>query len=105
LKNWFVYSALRSNIKAASQGINELEASSKKAFERIHIDFDFPQLGRQFLIVVDASSKYVDVISVSSTSSRQTVAILLELFANMVFQRYRKRQSDAVYLTRIQGVL
>jgi transposase InsO family protein len=38
-------------------------------------------MGRQFLMVVDASSEYADVISVSSTTSHQTVAILLELFA------------------------
>jgi transposase InsO family protein len=86
LKKWFVYSALRSSIKAASQGNNALVASSKKTLERIHIDFYRPQLGAQFLVVVDASSKHVDVISVSSTTSRQTVAILLELFAQHVVQ-------------------
>jgi hypothetical protein len=57
-----------------------------KPLERIHRDFDRPQLGRQFLIVVNAWPKYADVISVSSTTYRQTVAILLELFVNLVFQ-------------------
>jgi transposase InsO family protein len=52
-----------------------------KPLERIHIDFDRRKLVRQFLIVVDAWSMYADIISVSSTTSRQTVAILLELFA------------------------
>jgi transposase InsO family protein len=54
---------------------------ARKALERIHIEFDRPQLGSPFLIVVDAWSKYADVISVSSTTSWITVSILLELCA------------------------
>jgi hypothetical protein len=52
-----------------------------KPLEPIHIDFHRPQLGRQFLIFLDAWSKYADVISVSGMTSRQTVEILLQLFA------------------------
>jgi hypothetical protein len=51
LKKWFVYSALRSSIKAASQGNNARVASSNKTVgEHSHTT----QRERQFLIVVDA---------------------------------------------------
>jgi transposase InsO family protein len=52
-----------------------------KPWERIHIDFAGPHQGKKFLIVVDAYSKYPDVISKPSTTSRQTVAILRMLCA------------------------
>ena len=52
-----------------------------KPWEPIHIDFVGPNLGRHFLIVVDAYSKYPDVISVSSTTSQKTVAIFRKLCA------------------------
>jgi transposase InsO family protein len=52
-----------------------------KPWERIHIDFAGPHLGRHFLIVVDAYSKYPDVISMPSTTSRQTVTVLRKLCA------------------------
>jgi len=47
-----------------------------KPWEHIHIDFAGPHLGWHFLNVVDAYSKHPDVISVSSMTSRQTVATL-----------------------------
>jgi hypothetical protein len=52
-----------------------------KPWERIHTDFAGPHLGRHFLIVVDAYSKYPEVISAPNTSSRQTVAMLRKLCA------------------------
>jgi transposase InsO family protein len=52
-----------------------------KLWERIHIDCAGPHLGRHFLIIVDAYSKYPDAISVSSTTFRQTVVILHKLCA------------------------
>jgi hypothetical protein len=52
-----------------------------KPWERIHIDYAGPHLGRHFLIIVDAYSKYPDVISMHNTTSQQTVAILSKLCA------------------------
>jgi len=52
-----------------------------KPWERIHIDYAGPRLGRYFLIIVDAFSKYPDVIPVSNMTSRQTVAVLRKLCA------------------------
>ena len=52
-----------------------------KPSECIHVNFAGPHLERHFLNVMDAYSKYPDVISVSSTMSQQTVAILRKLCA------------------------
>ena len=52
-----------------------------KPWKRIHIDLAGPHLGRQFVIVVNSYLKYTDVISVSSTTSRQTLGILRKLCA------------------------
>ena len=52
---------------------------TSKLRERIHIDLAGPHLGRHSLIVVDAYSNYHDVFSVSSTTSRQTLAITHKL--------------------------
>jgi transposase InsO family protein len=52
-----------------------------KPWERIHIDYARPHLGKPFLIVVDAHSKYPDVIPVHSMTSGQTVTALRKLCA------------------------
>jgi len=52
-----------------------------KPWERIHIDNAGPHLGRHFLIIVDAYSKYPEVIAVPNTTSQQTVATLRKLCA------------------------
>lgn len=52
-----------------------------KPWERIHIDYAGPHLGRHFLIVVDAHSKYPEVIPVPNMTSRQTVTALRKLYA------------------------
>jgi hypothetical protein len=45
-----------------------------KPWERIHIDYAGPHLGRHFLIVVDTFTKYPEVIT-----TRQTVTVLRKL--------------------------
>ena len=52
-----------------------------KLWERIHVDYAEPILGRHFLIAVDAHSKYPDVIPVPNMTSRQTVTVLRKLYA------------------------
>lgn len=50
-------------------------------WSRIHIDHAGPFLGNQFLIVVDAYSRWIDVLPVSSSSSTVTITKLQSLFA------------------------
>ena len=52
-----------------------------KPWERIHIDYAGPHLGRHFLVIVDAYSKYPEVIPVSNMTSRQIVTVLRKLCA------------------------
>jgi len=83
LKKWFIYADL-----AQQQPLEAALHSwppATKPWERIHTDFASPHLGWYFLIVVDAYSKYLNAISVSNTTSRQTVAILRKLCAQHGF--------------------
>ena len=52
-----------------------------KPWQRIHVDFAGPFMGRMFLIVVDAHSKWPEVIEMSSTTATLTIAALRRLFA------------------------
>ena len=52
-----------------------------KPWRRIHVDFAGPFEGKTFLIVVDAHSKWPEVIPMSSTTTTQTVRELRQLFS------------------------
>ena len=49
---------------------------------RIHVDFAGPFQGAMFMIVVDAHSKWLEVIPMSSTTTEKTIAVLRNLFAS-----------------------
>ena len=53
----------------------------KNPWERLHIDFAGPFKGYMWLILVDALTKWPEVIQMSTTSSEQTVEVLRSLFA------------------------
>ena len=50
-------------------------------WKRLHVDFAGPFLGRTFLIVVDAHSKWPEVITMSSTTSQSTIEVMRSLFS------------------------
>ena len=50
-------------------------------WQRIHIDFAGPFHSHTFLVVVDAHSKWVEVIPMTSTTSQSTILELRKLFA------------------------
>jgi hypothetical protein len=52
-----------------------------KPWERIHVDFAGPLHNQMFLIVVDAYSKWPEVIQMKSTTSEKTIKVLRDLFA------------------------
>ena len=52
-----------------------------KPWRRIHIDFAGPVEGKMYLIVVDAHSKWPEVIAMNSTTSTQTIIELRRLFS------------------------
>ena len=51
-----------------------------RPWTRLHIDYAGPFLGKMFLVVVDAHSKWLDVVSVPSATSMHTIAKLTSIF-------------------------
>ena len=54
---------------------------------RLHIDFANKFQNKTFLVVVDAHSKWVEAMVVSSTSSTAVIAELRTLFARLVYRK------------------
>jgi len=52
-----------------------------KPWQRIHMDFAGPMKGKMYLIVVDAHSKWPEVVEMSSTPAASTIPHLRSLFA------------------------
>ena len=50
-------------------------------WQRLHIDYAGPFQNSMFLVVVDAHSKWPEVIPVSSTTTSKTIEVLRDLFA------------------------
>lgn len=50
------------------------------AWSRIHADFAGPMEGQMYLIITDAHSKWLEVIHMSTTSSKATIAVFQRLF-------------------------
>ena len=50
-------------------------------WSRLHIDHAGPFMGKLFLIVIDAHSKWIDVSIVNSTSAENTISRLRQLFS------------------------
>ena len=46
---------------------------ASKPWERVHLDYAGPFLGRMFLIITDAFSKWIDVHHVATASSANTI--------------------------------
>ena len=53
-----------------------------KPWERIHVDFAGPFQNKMFLNVVNAHSKWPEVMQMTSTSAEQTIIVLRQLFAS-----------------------
>ena len=53
----------------------------KMPWQRVHIDFAGPFMGKMFLIVVDSHSKWLEVEVMSSITSEATIEKLRDLFA------------------------
>ena len=52
-----------------------------RPWQRIHLDFAGPFLGKFFFILVDAHSKWAEVVEMSHTSAARTITVLQQLFA------------------------
>ena len=52
-----------------------------RPWQRIHLDFAGPFLEKFFLVVVDAHSKWAEVVEMPKTSTARTISVLRQLFA------------------------
>ncbi|XP_059047376.1 uncharacterized protein K02A2.6-like [Achroia grisella] len=52
-----------------------------KPWSRLHLDFMGPMLGQTYLVVVDATSKWMEIIRVSSTAATGVIDKVSELFS------------------------
>ena len=52
-----------------------------KLWQRVHLDFAGPFLGKSFLLAVDVHSKWGEVWEINSTTSSRTIQVLRQLFA------------------------
>jgi hypothetical protein len=52
-----------------------------RPWQRIHVDFAGPFLGSMFLIIVDAHSKWPEVINMNKTTAAHTIEVLRTVFA------------------------
>ena len=53
----------------------------KTPWTRLHLDYTGPFIGTMFLVIIDAHSKWLEVVPVSSANSSQTVMALRQVFA------------------------
>ncbi len=51
-----------------------------RPWERLHVDFAGPFMGKSFLIVVDAHSKWAEEVEMVSTTTANTIVSLRNLF-------------------------
>ena len=94
-RNWSKYIRLDKEIEnlskscLACQSVRHAPATAplhpwvwpSRPWQRIHVDFAGPFLGKSFLVVVDAHSKWPEVFEMSSTTASKTIATLRHLFA------------------------
>ena len=52
-------------------------------WKRLHLDFAGPYLGRMFLVIVDAYSKYLEVVPMSHATSATTISALRHVFSSL----------------------
>ena len=78
---------LDSEIEQTVRDCSECQANRclTRLWQRVHVDFSGPFNGGMFLIVVDAKSKCMEVIQMSSTSASATIRALRSLFATHGF--------------------
>ena len=57
----------------------------EQPWKRVHIDFAGPFLNHMFLVVIDAHSKWPEVVQMASTTSAATIRALDSIFSRYGF--------------------
>ena len=53
------------------------------AWQRLHVDFAGPMLGRKYLVIVDAYSKWPEIVEMKTTTAEETITQLRTVIARM----------------------
>ena len=53
----------------------------QKPWQRVHVDFAGPFMGRYFLLAIDAHSKWPEILEMRSTTAAKTISELRKMFA------------------------
>ena len=53
-----------------------------RPWARLHVDYAGPFMGKMFLVLIDAHSKWMDVHTVPSATSHSTISVLRTIFAS-----------------------
>ena len=75
------------------------------AWERIHIDFAGPMENAMFFIVVDAYSKWPEVIQMKTITSTGTICVLSKMFARYGFPETLVSDNGTQHVCRIRKIL
>ena len=61
---------------------------------RLHTDYARPFMGKMFLVIIDAHSKWLEVFPVSSANSTQTTTVLRKVSPHMESQKSMFQTTD-----------
>lgn len=72
----------------------------KEPWSRLHIDFLGPFLGKNFFVLVDAHSKWIECFAVHNVTSTKTIEILRDLFARYGLPRQIVSDNASVFTSQ-----
>jgi len=75
-----------------------------RPWSRIHIDYAGPLVGKMFLVVIDAHSKWMDVLPVPSATTSNTISVLRTVFATHGLPDILVSDNGAVFTSGEFGV-
>ena len=94
-RSYFWYPGLDQDIEKKAQSCTSCQAVKNtppaaplhpslwptKPWQRIHVDFAGPFKGKTYLLVMDAHSKWPEIVEMNSTTSQRTIVELRKMFA------------------------
>ena len=76
----------RENHRNPNQALPHPWEQASKPWERLNLDCAGPFQGHMWFILVDAFSKWPEVVQLSATTTTKTVSVLRTIFPEWVFQ-------------------
>ena len=73
--------ACQKNQRKPKASIPHPWVAPSEPWERLHLDFAGPFLGWMWLILIDAYSKWIEIVKMSNTNSGSTIKVLRDIFS------------------------